>query len=67
MVPILKVIRQPPDNLDDYRQEFGFLGPALQVSVSRSRTQSSGTPASSSSTLSGKDAFYRFLFIMLLH
>lgn len=52
MVPILKVIRQPPDNLDDYRQEFGYLGPALQVSVSRSRTQSGGTPASSSSTLS---------------
>ena len=57
MVPILKVTRQPPDNSDEYRQEFGYLGPALQVAVSRSRTQS-GTPASSaSSTLSsGKSA-----------
>ena len=48
MVPILKVIRQPSDNLDDYRQEFGYLGLALQVSVSRS----GGSPAPASSTLS---------------
>ena len=47
MVPILKVTRQPPDNVDDYRQEFGYLGPALHAAVSRARSQAT-TPAASS-------------------
>ncbi|KAI9565631.1 hypothetical protein GHT06_009423 [Daphnia sinensis] len=47
MVPILKVTRQPPDNVDDYRQEFGYLGPALHGAVNRARSQTTTTTASS--------------------
>ena len=46
MVPILKVTRQPPDNIDDYRQEFGYLGPALHGAVTRARSQSTTQAAS---------------------
>ena len=52
MVPILKASRQPPDNLDDYKQEFGFLGPALQASVTRARAQGTTASISSSGSLS---------------
>ncbi|XP_046445654.1 transcription initiation factor TFIID subunit 6-like [Daphnia pulex] len=51
MVPILKVTRQPPDNIDDYRQEFGYLGPALHGAVTRARSQNT-TPAASSTGIS---------------
>ncbi|KAK4018384.1 hypothetical protein OUZ56_000445 [Daphnia magna] len=46
MVPILKVTRQPPDNVDDYRQEFGYLGPALHGAVNRARSQTTTTASS---------------------
>ncbi|XP_057371270.1 transcription initiation factor TFIID subunit 6-like isoform X2 [Daphnia carinata] len=53
MVPILKVTRQPPDNVDDYRQEFGYLGPALHGAVNRARSQTTTTTASSGVISSG--------------
>lgn len=49
MAPLLRVSRQPPDNIDDYRQDFGYIGPALQAAVTRVRAQTS-TPVVSSST-----------------
>ncbi|RWS18882.1 transcription initiation factor tfii-D-like protein, partial [Leptotrombidium deliense] len=36
--PTLKLIRQTPDILDEYRNDFGFLGPSLHAAVVRSRT-----------------------------
>lgn len=51
MVPLLKATRQPPDNVDDFRQEFGFLGPAIHAALARARTQSI-TPTSSAPSLS---------------
>lgn len=39
MTPLLKSIRQPPDTLDEYRAEFGYLGPALHAAVTKARTQ----------------------------
>lgn len=50
MTPILKATRQPPDNVDDYRMEFGYLGPSLQAAVTRARSQG-GAPASSSASM----------------
>nr|XP_018897545.1 PREDICTED: transcription initiation factor TFIID subunit 6 [Bemisia tabaci] len=41
LTPILKVTKSPPDFIDDYRNEFGCLGPALQASVIKARTQAS--------------------------
>ena len=35
--PVLKTIKQPPDLLDEYKEEFGAIGQYLQANVSRSR------------------------------
>lgn len=53
MVPILKMTRQPPDNVDEYRQEFGYLGPALHAAVTRARAQNATPTVSSSGITSG--------------
>jgi len=52
MSGFLKASRQPPDNLDEYRQDFGYLGPALHVHVSRGRGQTQPTSQSVSSSSS---------------
>ncbi|XP_047000262.1 transcription initiation factor TFIID subunit 6 [Schistocerca americana] len=39
LTPLLKGLRQPPDVLDEYRAEFGYLGPALHAAVTKARTQ----------------------------
>lgn len=47
--PVLKTIRTSPDVLEDYKRDFGFLGPALHQSVMKARqTPSSATPTPSS-------------------
>jgi len=53
MSALLKVSRPPPDNIEEYRQEFGFLGPTLHAAVSRGRgqTQTSNPSVSASSAL----------------
>jgi len=51
MSGFLKASRQPPDNIDEYRQEFGYLGPALHGAVSRGRVQTQSTAQSASSSL----------------
>lgn len=49
LTPLLKSTRQPPDNLDDYRNEFGALGPTLHLAVVKART--SVTTSASTSTI----------------
>ncbi|KAJ8920590.1 hypothetical protein NQ315_004729 [Exocentrus adspersus] len=39
LAPILKTIRDPPDNLEEYKQEYGYLGIALHNAVIKARTQ----------------------------
>lgn len=39
LAPILKSIREPPDNVEDYKQEYGYLGVALYNAVVKARTQ----------------------------
>ncbi|XP_023012182.2 TBP-associated factor 6 [Leptinotarsa decemlineata] len=39
LAPVLKTIRGPPDNLEEYRQEYGYLGIALHAAVIKARTQ----------------------------
>lgn len=45
MPAVLKTMRQAPDVLEDYKTEFGYLGPMLQTAVSKARQQ----PATSTS------------------
>ncbi|BES95521.1 Transcription initiation factor TFIID [Nesidiocoris tenuis] len=52
--PILKTLRSPPDNLDDYRNEYGIsLGTSLHGAVLKARMSNPATsiPVSSSSIL----------------
>ena len=46
--PILKTVKQPPDNVDDYKDEFGSIGQFLHASVSRSRSSAPSSSATSS-------------------
>lgn len=48
IAPILKSIRSPPDNLEEYKQEFGYLGIALHAAVVKARTQP--TPVSTAAS-----------------
>merc|ERR1712168_970656 len=37
VTPVLKALRPPPDNVEEYKSEFGSIGPYLFKSVVRSR------------------------------
>ncbi|PSN55976.1 Transcription initiation factor TFIID subunit 6 [Blattella germanica] len=47
LAPLLKTIRQPPDFLEEYRAEFGYLGAALHGAVVKARTQPTPSPSAS--------------------
>ncbi|XP_050309389.1 transcription initiation factor TFIID subunit 6-like [Anthonomus grandis grandis] len=47
MTPIIKTLRGPPDNVEDYKQDYGYLGFSLHGAVAKARTQITA-PASSS-------------------
>ncbi|KAJ9576652.1 hypothetical protein L9F63_025450, partial [Diploptera punctata] len=51
--PLLKTIRQPPDFLEEYRNEFGYLGPALHAAVVKARTQPTPSPSTSTPNATG--------------
>ncbi|XP_012154259.1 transcription initiation factor TFIID subunit 6 isoform X2 [Megachile rotundata] len=39
VAPVLKTIRSPPDYVEDYKQDYGYIGPALCAAVAKARTQ----------------------------
>ncbi|XP_001599379.2 transcription initiation factor TFIID subunit 6 [Nasonia vitripennis] len=43
VAPVLKTIRSPPDFVEDYKQEYGYIGPALCTAVAKARTQPTAT------------------------
>lgn len=48
--PVLKSMRDPPDNIEDYKLEFGSLGGPLHGGVEKARKQSGNKPAGGSSS-----------------
>lgn len=40
VAPVLKTIRSPPDYIEDYKQDYGYIGPALCTTVAKARTAS---------------------------
>ena len=50
----LRIVRDPPDNLDDYKTEFGYLGPALHAAVVKARSTPLPVTTASSSLTSSK-------------
>lgn len=54
LAPILKTMRSPPDYVEEYKAEYGCLGPALQTAVVKARTQSPpATVATTTATITG--------------
>ncbi|ERL87003.1 hypothetical protein D910_04405 [Dendroctonus ponderosae] len=49
IAPIIKTIRNPPDSLEEYKQEFGYLGISLHAAVVKARTQP--TPVSTAASV----------------
>ncbi|XP_066581303.1 transcription initiation factor TFIID subunit 6-like isoform X2 [Prorops nasuta] len=47
VAPVLKTIRSPPDFVEEYKQDYGYIGPALCSAVAKARTQ---PPAALSTT-----------------
>ncbi|XP_076070024.1 TBP-associated factor 6 isoform X2 [Oratosquilla oratoria] len=37
VAPVLKTLRNPPDSMEDYKNDFGYLGPQLQMAVVKAR------------------------------
>ncbi|XP_056642753.1 transcription initiation factor TFIID subunit 6 [Diorhabda sublineata] len=53
LAPVLKSIRNPPDNLDEYRQDYGYIGASLHAAVIKARTQPNILPQSTPASVSG--------------
>ncbi|CAG5085354.1 Similar to Taf6: Transcription initiation factor TFIID subunit 6 (Drosophila melanogaster) [Cotesia congregata] len=39
VIPILKIVRSPPDFLEEYKQDYGYLGQILYSAIAKSRAQ----------------------------
>ncbi|XP_072763266.1 transcription initiation factor TFIID subunit 6 isoform X2 [Anoplolepis gracilipes] len=50
VAPVLKTMRSPPDYVDDYKQEYGYIGPALCAAVAKARTQPVALPTTTTTT-----------------
>lgn len=50
MAPVLKTIRSPPDYVEDYKQDYGYIGPALCAAVAKARTQPATLATTASTT-----------------
>lgn len=59
VAPVLKNVKNPPDFIEEYKQEYGYLGPALHGAVLKARTQptpSTTTACNISSSLTNVSA-----------
>ncbi|XP_050673411.1 transcription initiation factor TFIID subunit 6 isoform X2 [Leptidea sinapis] len=43
LAPVVRLLRQPPDLPDEYKRDYGYLGPSLQQMVSKLRTSPSAS------------------------
>lgn len=58
LAPALRVLRRPPDRLDAYRQEFGYLGAYIHEAVVHLRNQTAG--GSSSGVVAGTSLLQQY-------
>ncbi|KAJ8734860.1 hypothetical protein PYW08_014110 [Mythimna loreyi] len=42
LAPVVRQLRQPPDLADEYKRDYGYLGPSLQQAVSKVRSSPAG-------------------------
>lgn len=51
LAPVIKNLRNPPDHLEEYKAEYGYLGPALHNAVMKARFQPVTTTTNSSNVM----------------
>ncbi|XP_034945479.1 transcription initiation factor TFIID subunit 6-like isoform X2 [Chelonus insularis] len=51
VAPVLKMIRSPPDFVEEYKLDYGYIGPTLCSAVAKARSQSASTNVSTTSNL----------------
>ncbi|XP_044752034.1 transcription initiation factor TFIID subunit 6 [Coccinella septempunctata] len=56
LVPVLKSIRSPPDLIEEYKQDYGYLGPLLHSGVSKGRSQPNTSTVTCSSVTNSSSA-----------
>lgn len=56
LVPVLKSLRSTPDLLEEYKQEYGYLGVFLHSGVSKARTQPNSLAVTCSSVINSTNA-----------
>ncbi|CAH1995231.1 unnamed protein product [Acanthoscelides obtectus] len=56
LAPILRSTRQPPDNVDEYRQDYGYLGGTLHAAVLKARSQPVSAASSSSNVITSSSS-----------
>lgn len=50
LAPVLKQLRPAPDTHDEYKRDYGYLGPSLQLAVGKLRSSPSPAPAAGTPT-----------------
>lgn len=59
---MLKITHQPPDNLEEYKKEFGSVGVQLHAAVSKARVTNS-TQSSSNQTVTQTSKILIIVFL----
>ncbi|XP_015186868.1 PREDICTED: transcription initiation factor TFIID subunit 6-like isoform X1 [Polistes dominula] len=50
VAPVLKTVRSAPDYVEDYKLEYGYIGPALCAAVAKARTQPTALASTATTT-----------------
>ncbi|XP_043284021.1 transcription initiation factor TFIID subunit 6-like isoform X2 [Venturia canescens] len=50
VAPVIRTIRSPPDYVEEYKQEYGYIGPMLCTAVAKARTQPTALATTPSTT-----------------
>ena len=51
LAPIIKNLKNPPEHVEEYKAEYGYLGPALQAAVTKPPPISTSTSNVNSNTI----------------
>lgn len=52
MAPVIKSIRNPPDNMEEYRQDYGYMGISFHSAVVKARNQPTPTTTAVATSVS---------------
>lgn len=50
VAPVLKTVRTAPDYVEEYKLDYGYIGPALCAAVAKARTQPTALASTATTT-----------------